>query len=272
MTGNRIPLFRLAKIVKKSAKESEAPAEVAQPAVVVTKMSSTMSEKRHAPAGARPRLFSTKRLKSIAHKLPRSEILDLPEDPSVSTIPCQEVPKEGSSFNPSTYPTLPGGFQVNEESNLWKKSDAFRASRPLLLERISKDYESMSDPLEVHGAVAHHLIKALNTSYALACRADLQDDACAEACEKEKALQFQIQELKEENERLKAAATLAVKEKKEEVTQTLAKIKKHDLLQSRFTRLKDWFAPLDLSTPFTPSPKEDEEDDAPSASADAPTS
>ncbi|GAA0145730.1 hypothetical protein LIER_05855 [Lithospermum erythrorhizon] len=63
-------------------------------------------------------------------------------------------------------------------------------------------------------------------------------DARAEACEKEKALQLQIQELKEENERLKAATTLAVKEKKEAAAQTLAEIKKHDLLQSRFTRLE----------------------------------
>ncbi|GAA0171695.1 hypothetical protein LIER_25669 [Lithospermum erythrorhizon] len=61
-------------------------------------------------------------------------------------------------------------------------------------------------------------------------RADLQDDARAEACENEKALELQIQELKEENERLKAAATLAAKEKKEAAAQTLAEIKKHDLL------------------------------------------
>ncbi|GAA0159499.1 hypothetical protein LIER_38881 [Lithospermum erythrorhizon] len=156
MTGDRVPLFRRAKIVKKFAKESEAPVEVAQPMVVVTKMFSTMSEKRHAPAGKRPRLFFTKRLKSIAHKLPRSEILDLTEDPPISTIP-------------------------------WR---------------------------------------------------DLQDDARAEACEKEKAPQLQIQELKEENEKLKAAATLAVKEKKEAAAQTLVEIKKHNLLESWFTRLK----------------------------------
>ncbi|GAA0185704.1 hypothetical protein LIER_32992 [Lithospermum erythrorhizon] len=34
----------------------------------------------------------------------------------------------------------------------------------------------------------------------------------------------------------------------------------------------DWFAPLDLSAPLTPSLEEDEEDDAPSTSADAPAS
>ncbi|GAA0150078.1 hypothetical protein LIER_09098 [Lithospermum erythrorhizon] len=79
---------------------------------------------------------------------------------------------------------------------------------------------------------------ALNASHALACRADLLDDACVEACEKERALQLQVKELKEENERLKSVATLAVKEKKEASAQTLAEMKKNDLPQSRFTRLE----------------------------------
>ncbi|GAA0142486.1 hypothetical protein LIER_03377 [Lithospermum erythrorhizon] len=341
--------------------ELEAPVEkVAQPAVAVSKKSSTIFEKRPAPAGEHPRLFSTKRLKSIADNLPRSEILDLTEDPRFSTISCQEAPKEGYSLNSSTSELLP-----EEEADFAPKMklDAFRASRPFLLERIRKDYDSIGDPLEVHGTVARHLIKALNVSYALACRADLQDDARAEACEKEKALQLQIHELNEDNERLKAVTTLEVNEKKEAAAQTLAEIKKHDLLQSRFTRLEgenfdisnklqlvhdqsakkmsvleqraktaeetlsqlvekaiydyqrseafhsesgkeaacflcrftktykevnpsivenyeefiqgydpDWFAPLHLSAPLTSSPEEDEEDDAPSTSVDAPAS
>ncbi|GAA0148276.1 hypothetical protein LIER_07765 [Lithospermum erythrorhizon] len=106
------------------------------------------------------------------------------------------------------------------------------------LERIRKDYDAIRDPLEIHGAVARHLIKALNASHALACRVDLLDDARAEACEKERALQLQVTELKKENERLKVAANLAVKEKKEVTAQTLAEIKKHDLVQARFTRLE----------------------------------
>ncbi|GAA0171694.1 hypothetical protein LIER_25668 [Lithospermum erythrorhizon] len=107
MTGDRIPLFCRAKIVKKSAKELEALVEkVAQPTVDVTKMSSTIFEKRPAHPGERPRLFSTKRLKSIAHKLLRSEILELSEDPPFSTIPCQEAPNKGSSLNPSTSESL----------------------------------------------------------------------------------------------------------------------------------------------------------------------
>ncbi|GAA0140735.1 hypothetical protein LIER_02031 [Lithospermum erythrorhizon] len=41
-----------------------------------------------------------------------------------------------------------------------------------------------------------------------------------------------------ENERLKVAATLAVKDKKEATSQALAEIKKHDLHQARFTCLE----------------------------------
>ncbi|GAA0149204.1 hypothetical protein LIER_08441 [Lithospermum erythrorhizon] len=146
--------------------------------------------------------------------LERKQVFELLVDQSHSN----EAPKDCCGLNPSTsesFPeeeadsaskaksrysanfitlpyTLPGGFQVNEESNLWKKSDVFHASRPLLLERIKKDYDSIRDPLEIHGAVAHHLIKALNSSYALACRTDLQNDAHKEAFEKERALQLQI--------------------------------------------------------------------------------
>ncbi|GAA0152891.1 hypothetical protein LIER_11256 [Lithospermum erythrorhizon] len=133
--------------------------------------------------------------------------------------------------------TPPGGFQVTEDSNLWKKSNAFQASRPLLLERIGKDYKSIRNPLEVHGALARHLIKAMNASYALACRVDLLDDACHEACEKERALQLQVKELKKENDRLKVAFILAIKEKKEATAQALSEMKKHDALRARFTRV-----------------------------------
>ncbi|GAA0142343.1 hypothetical protein LIER_35563 [Lithospermum erythrorhizon] len=193
---------------------------------------------------------------------------------------AESVPKAktGYSTNFMELPyTIPGGFQMIEESSLRKKHDSFRATRPLLLERIRKDYDTIRDPLGIHGVVACHLIKAVNASHALACRADLLDDARAEACENERALQLQVAELKKENERLQVAATLAVKEKKEPTSQTLVEIKKHDLLQARFTSKlpvphsrypEEWFALLDLSTPLKTSPKK-EEDDAPLAPADA---
>ncbi|GAA0157409.1 hypothetical protein LIER_14682 [Lithospermum erythrorhizon] len=181
MTGERVPLFWQAKMVKK---------------------------------------FPRTPWKSIAHKRLRSEILDLTEDPPMSIPPEREVPRESSSLNPSISGSLPeedvdSAPKIDEESTLWRKQDVFRASRPLLLERIRKDYDAIRDPLEIHGVVARHLIKALNASHALACRADLLGDARAEACEKERPLQFQVVELTKEVERLKVAATLALKEKKE---------------------------------------------------------
>ncbi|GAA0176799.1 hypothetical protein LIER_29601 [Lithospermum erythrorhizon] len=200
MTGHRIPLFHRAKVIKKSAQESEASAEkVAQPAVAVAKKSAQESEA--SPTEERPRLFSTKRLKSIAQKLPRSEILDLTEDLPSTTISSQEASKDGS-------------------------------------ERVRKDYVAIRDPLEIHGAVARYLIKALNAIHALARRADLLDEAPVDAIEKERAIDLQVAELKRENDRLKVVVTLVVKEKKEATAQTLAEIKKHDLIQARFTRLE----------------------------------
>ncbi|GAA0138640.1 hypothetical protein LIER_00345 [Lithospermum erythrorhizon] len=268
MTGDRVPLFRRARVVKKSSNEPGVSARsVLQPAAAQT---SSISKKRPAPNETRPKLFS-KRQKSNAHKLSRSDILDLIEDIPSSTLLDKEI---------------------IEDSNLWKKSDAFHAARPLLLERIEKEYASIKDPLQVHGALTRHLIKALNASYEIARRADLLDDAHDESCEKEIALQLQVKELKEENERLKATSIIAIKKKKEATSQALAEIKKHDALQarfaSRFTKTckdvnssivanyqdfiqvcpKKWFAPLDLSAALTPISEEEEGED-PSAPADA---
>ncbi|GAA0164573.1 hypothetical protein LIER_20172 [Lithospermum erythrorhizon] len=161
--------------------------------------------KRSTPIETRPKLFS-KRQKSIAHKLPRSEILDLTEDPPFSTLPDKEVPTETDNCYPSTSDSLHeegSDFAPKAKTGYSKKSDAFRTSRPLLLEWIRKDYGSIKDPLEVHGALTRHLIRAINTSYEITHRADLLDDTCEGACEKERALQLWVKELKEANERLK---------------------------------------------------------------------
>ncbi|GAA0146344.1 hypothetical protein LIER_06325 [Lithospermum erythrorhizon] len=149
--------------------------------------STSLSGKRPAPSESRLPLLS-KRQQSIDLKLLTSEILDLTEDPPSFNIPDKEqledtsdlhtatsdslsdegsdsVPraKTGYSANYLNLPyTLPGGFQITRDSTMWKKSDAFRAARPLLLERIRKDYASIKDPLEVHGALTRHLVKLAN--------------------------------------------------------------------------------------------------------------
>ncbi|GAA0144507.1 hypothetical protein LIER_04937 [Lithospermum erythrorhizon] len=65
-------------------------------------------------------------------------------------------------------------------------------------------------------SVDRYLIK-LKTANAL-------DDARAAACEKERAFQLQVKEFKEDNEKLKDAADLATKEKREAQTQTLVQL------------------------------------------------
>ncbi|GAA0185657.1 hypothetical protein LIER_32945 [Lithospermum erythrorhizon] len=179
MTRERVPLFRRAKVVKKVSQDTGVTAS--HPSVAL--QPSSLSGKRPA-AETRPPLFS-KRQKFVAHKRPKSEILDLTEDLPISIPPERELPRESSSLNPSiseSLPeedadstpkvttgystnflelpyTVPGGFQIDEESTLWRKQDAFRASRPLVLEQIGKDYDAIRDPLEVHGDVALHLIR-----------------------------------------------------------------------------------------------------------------
>ncbi|GAA0156436.1 hypothetical protein LIER_13938 [Lithospermum erythrorhizon] len=134
--------------------------------------------------------------------------------------------------------TLPGGFQITKDSTLWKKSDSFRASHPLLLERIGKVFESFCYLLEIHGALTGHLIKAINSSYVMAHKTDLLDDAYEEGREKEKALQHRVKEMEEQNENLKVVPAAMSKEKKKATAQAMAEIRKHDVLQARFTRLE----------------------------------
>ncbi|GAA0150079.1 hypothetical protein LIER_09099 [Lithospermum erythrorhizon] len=75
MTGDRIPLFRRAKVVKKVSKDTV----VTTSPPTIASQSSSLPGKTSA-AKTHPPLFS-KRQKSVAHKRPRSEILDLIEDP-----------------------------------------------------------------------------------------------------------------------------------------------------------------------------------------------
>ncbi|GAA0143587.1 hypothetical protein LIER_04239 [Lithospermum erythrorhizon] len=110
MTGNHVPLFWRSKVIRKSAKDPEIPVEkVSQPAVAKDSEVAHFTnifEKRPAPTEVRPRLFS-KRQKSISHKLPRSEILDLTEDLPFSIPHSQEAPVDSFNYNPSTSDSLP---------------------------------------------------------------------------------------------------------------------------------------------------------------------
>ncbi|GAA0153585.1 hypothetical protein LIER_11787 [Lithospermum erythrorhizon] len=95
MTGNHRPLFRWVSVKKVSTAPTTNPSHS-----TVTPHSSSASGKRPA-VEIRPPLFS-KRQKSIAHKRPMSEILDLTEDPPTSSPQEVEVPREDSGLHPST--------------------------------------------------------------------------------------------------------------------------------------------------------------------------
>ncbi|GAA0183323.1 hypothetical protein LIER_30751 [Lithospermum erythrorhizon] len=118
-----------------------------------------------------------KRSKTLDHKPPRKEVLDLthetlpstpPHDTIASEVPLADTPlvrassskeKEsdsapkvtvGHSANYLGLPyILPGSLEVTGESRLGKALDAFRVTRPLLLEGLEKTYEEYSEPLEI---------------------------------------------------------------------------------------------------------------------------
>ncbi|GAA0174217.1 hypothetical protein LIER_27658 [Lithospermum erythrorhizon] len=111
-----------------------------------------------------------------------------------------------ANFLNLTY-TLPGGLRVIEDSTLWKQPDAFQATRPLILERVAKDFVDTHDPMEVQASIARYLIK-------------------------------ERKRLKGENEKLKTMLAVMQKEKKEAQEQCIQEAKKLDLLDARYTRLE----------------------------------
>ncbi|GAA0164231.1 hypothetical protein LIER_19919 [Lithospermum erythrorhizon] len=84
--------------------------------------------------------------------------------------------------------TLPDGYEMTNTSKLGKALDAFRATRPLLLEETGKPYEEYNDPLELQGVIAKHL--AMNASHALAHRVDHLDVDLGLSRESERASRF----------------------------------------------------------------------------------
>ncbi|GAA0143633.1 hypothetical protein LIER_04271 [Lithospermum erythrorhizon] len=179
----------------------------------------------------------------------------LPED-GVDSGPKVSV---GYSANFLKLPyTLPGGLRVTEDSTLWKKQDAFQASRPLILKRVAKDFDEAHDPMVVQASIARYLIKdqtnfsllspyvhALNASHSLVRRSDALDNALADARKEERALRHQVQELvqksedlKGENEKVKALLAATQKEKKEPQEQCIQEAERLDLLHTRYRRVE----------------------------------
>ncbi|GAA0176555.1 hypothetical protein LIER_29526 [Lithospermum erythrorhizon] len=176
MTGKRVPLFKRAKVVTKTIESVPAPS--GGPATALGK------RLVHA-APSKPVL--AKRSKTLAHRPPRRDVLDLtqetfpsmsPYDSRIDEEPIADIPlgnassskgKEsdstpnvmaGYSATDLNLPsTLPGGYEVTNKSKLGKALDAFRATSPLLLEEIGKPYEKYSHPLKLQGVIAKHLVR-----------------------------------------------------------------------------------------------------------------
>ncbi|GAA0148405.1 hypothetical protein LIER_07858 [Lithospermum erythrorhizon] len=110
--------------------------------------------------------------------------------------------------------TLPCGFTVDAKAKQWGAADCFRATRPLLIEEIEKDYEVLLGLLAVHGATMKHMVEAMNVSYVLACQLhNLRADGEGSR-ERERSQLAKIQELEKENEKLLRMHAEAQGEKK----------------------------------------------------------
>ncbi|GAA0172776.1 hypothetical protein LIER_26532 [Lithospermum erythrorhizon] len=215
MSGKRIHLFNRAKVLKKSSQES-ALLSTTSPVSTTPEARPAVLGKRPLTLDAPPRPLFSKWMKSIAHKFPNTHILDLtaeePETaPSKENVSLESLPEESSSCSiekSNSAPkaktcystnyldlpyTLPGGFKVTADSTLWKKSNAFYTTSPLLLEHLGKDLEELPDPMEIHGSIMKYLIKSMNASYVISRRADRLDDTCDEGRERERALNLKIQ-------------------------------------------------------------------------------
>ncbi|GAA0170753.1 hypothetical protein LIER_24947 [Lithospermum erythrorhizon] len=160
------------------------------------------SGKRPSPDYERPRVFGARK-KDAAHRPKRIETVTISEDPPSRSSPSPTAPAQASDPSPGSAPrappdspaslpreassratssaeyssdllslpfSLPSGLTITRGSSLWKKTEAFQASKSLILERVKKDFDEAEDLLEVQAAIARHLIRSLNGSYSLATR------------------------------------------------------------------------------------------------------
>ncbi|GAA0174905.1 hypothetical protein LIER_28193 [Lithospermum erythrorhizon] len=224
-----------------------------------------------------PKPVLAKRTKTLAHRPPMKDVLDLTDEPLCLAPPSDmnlgEVPL---AYNPmvqassskgqesdsspkvtvgysATYLdlpyTFPGGYEVNNTSKLGKALDAFRVTRPLLLEEIGKPYEEYNDPLELQGVIAKHLVKDMNESHVLDRRVDRLDVDLGLSCESEMASRFKVQESEKENEDLLRNQENAYNKKKTSTEQALAEISKCKDLEAKNVQLEGGKFDLSLSRP-----------------------
>ncbi|GAA0163401.1 hypothetical protein LIER_43640 [Lithospermum erythrorhizon] len=143
MKGKRIPLFKRASVVTKTAPETSAPA------------STGGSSTDLAPPGG-TNVFE-------------APFVDTPimSGGSSNGKESDSAPKVTVGYS-ATYlnlpNTLPGGYKLTEKSKLGTALVAFPATRPLLLEGIGKPYEEYIDPLELQGVISKHFVRGERAS------------------------------------------------------------------------------------------------------------
>ncbi|GAA0171951.1 hypothetical protein LIER_41253 [Lithospermum erythrorhizon] len=265
MAGERRPSFRKVRVKKVSV-----PSETGSVAVPVDPLTSatpsaTQAKKRPNRDGDRPMAFGTRK-KHIARRPKRIETITISEDPPSSSPPAPAAPVQEPNPSPAPVPQAPlnlstsepqeassqatssteyppdlfsppyslaSGLPITEGSTLSKKAEAFQASKPLILERVKKDYDEAENSLEVQAAIARHLIRTLNASYSLATRSQalensfqsklhevsklnegLQDENAGLKSENA-GLKSENASLKSENEQLKARLLTMQREKRE---------------------------------------------------------
>ncbi|KAG9155349.1 hypothetical protein Leryth_023403, partial [Lithospermum erythrorhizon] len=148
-------------------------------------------------------------------------------------------------------PTL-ATLLVAEGSTL-KKSEAFEASKPLILERVKRDFDKAQDPMEVLATIARYMIKSLNASYSLATvikapgmlsnpkRGRWSEPFCCQLqdiSQQNEGLKGENDKLKGEADKLKALLLSMQREKKEAQEQCVQTAERYDLLNSRYSRLE----------------------------------
>ncbi|GAA0144398.1 hypothetical protein LIER_35925 [Lithospermum erythrorhizon] len=193
MSEKRVPLFKRNKMVKKSSQESAPSMVSTSPGSATMEAIPTILGKRPSTADAPPKPLFSKWMKSIAHKMPVTGILDLTKD----------VPVPVASRGDVSQVHLPGDTPaiLREESNSAPKAKTGYSANYLELPytlpggfQVTKDF-TLRDSMEIHGHIMKYLIKAMNASYVLSRRADRLDDSYKESLEKEMALSLKVKEL-----------------------------------------------------------------------------
>ncbi|GAA0142880.1 hypothetical protein LIER_03681 [Lithospermum erythrorhizon] len=136
MTGERVPLFRRTKAIKKIPRDTGVtvfPGVTASPPAV-TPPPPLLQLERGLLLKLAPFCFRRGRKRGLPKERSGPNPSTSKPRPEEDAPTPQVTTGYSTSFLELPY-TVPGRFRIDEESNLWRKQDVFRSSRPLMLER-----------------------------------------------------------------------------------------------------------------------------------------